>query len=59
MIIMMFFRNCVFQSTFLLQVEEGVKPYQVTSQCMTFKKELECLQEQQIILPLGIDETSE
>ena len=54
-----------FKCTFLLQIEDNVKPYQVPALCeiyvlkKLFRKELERLQEQQILTPLVVDETAE
>ena len=48
-----------------MQFKEDVKPYQVPLRCITyalqepFRKELEKLQDQQILAPLVVDETAE
>ena len=53
-----------FEDTFSLQLKPDSKPYQVPPRHMAyalqkpFKEELEQLQEQDIIAPLGIDETA-
>ena len=54
-----------FNGTFSLQVKPDRKPYQVSPRCIAyglqwpFKEELKCLQQQDIIAPLGIDKTAE
>ena len=54
-----------FEGTFSLQLKPDSKPYQVPPRHMAyalqkpFKEELEWLQEQIIIIPLGVDETAE
>ena len=54
----------VFNGTFSLQLKPDSKPYQVPLRYMAyalqkpFKEELERLQKQDIIAPLGVDETS-
>ena len=51
--------------TFSLQVKPDGKPYKVLPRCVAnvlqkpFKEELEWLQQQDIITPLGVDETAE
>ena len=53
-----------FDGTFSLQLKPGSKPYQVPPRYLAcalqkpFKKELERIQKQDIIAPLGVDETS-
>ena len=50
---------------FSLQLKPGSKPYQMLPRCgaytlqMPYKEELEWLQKQDIIAPLGVDETAE
>ena len=52
-----------FKGTFLLQVTDDVKPYQVPIKCIAYalqellRKELESLQDLQILAPPGTDET--
>ena len=54
-----------FDGTFSLQFKPDSKPYQVPSRCIAynlqqpFREELEHLQQQDIIAPLGIDKTAE
>ena len=54
-----------FNGTFSLQVKPNSQPYQAHLRCIAyalhhpFKEELECLQQQDIMAPLGIDETAE
>ena len=54
-----------FKGTFSLQLKPNSKPYQVPPRCMAyalqklFKKELEHLQELDIIAPLGVDKMVE
>ena len=54
-----------FEVTFLLQVKADIKLYKVPRRCVVyvlqkqFKEELEKLQRQDIITPLGMDETAE
>ena len=54
-----------FNGTFSLQVKPDSKPYQVPPRCIAYalqwplKEELECLQQQDIMTPLGIAETAE
>ena len=54
-----------FKGTFSLKVKDNVKPYQVPSRCIAhtlqepFREELKMLQDQQILAPLGVDETAE
>ena len=54
-----------FDGTFLFQLKLDSKPYQAPSTCMAyalqkpFKEELKHLQKQDIIAPLGVDETAE
>ena len=54
-----------FNHTFSLQVKPDSKPYQVPPRCIgyalqqPFKEELECPKQQDIITPLGINETDE
>ena len=54
-----------FDGTFSLQIKTGSKPYHVLPRCVAyallnqFKKELEWLQQQDIVKPLGVDETAE
>ena len=57
-------KSC-FDGMFSLQVKPDSKPYQAPPKCVayalwkSFKKESEWLQEQDIITPLGMDETAE
>ena len=61
----LFFGIGCFQGTFSLQVTEGSHPYQVPRKRVAYtvqkplKEEPEWLQKQQVIVPLGLDETSE
>ena len=54
-----------FEGTFSLQLKPDSKPHQAPPRCVAyalqtpFKEELRCLQEKDIIMPLGVDETSE
>ena len=54
-----------FEGTFSLQLKPDSKPYQAPPRHVAyalqepFKEELRCLQEMDIIMPLGVDETSE
>ena len=54
-----------FEGTFLLQLKPDSKPYQAPPRCVAyalqkpFKEELKCLQEMDIITPLGVDKTLE
>ena len=54
-----------FKGTFSLQLKPDSKPYQAPTRHVAyalqepFKEELRCLQEMDIIMPLGIDETTE
>ena len=54
-----------FEGTFSLQLKPDSKPYQAPPMCVAyalqepFKEELRCLQEMDIIMPLGVDETLE
>ena len=54
-----------FKGTFSLQFKPDSKPYQAPSRCVAyglqkpFKEELKCLQEMDIITPLGVDKTLE
>ena len=54
-----------FNGTFSLQIKPDSKPYQAPPQCIAyilqspFKEELEELQQQDFVAPLGIDETVE
>ena len=54
-----------FKDTFSLQLKPDNKPYQVPPRHVAyvlqkpFKEELRCLQEMDIITPLGVDKTSE
>ena len=56
-----FFRHWVFQRHILLQVNDYMKPYSAPAHAVQepFKKELERLQQEVIILPMGVDETVE
>ena len=53
------------QSTFSLQVKQGSKPYQVPPRHIAyvlqepFKMDLDNLQEEQIVISLGVSETAE
>ena len=53
-----------FEETSILQVKEGIQPYQVPPRRIAcslqkpLKEELEMLQRQQVIVPLGVAETS-
>ena len=53
------------EGMFSLQFKEGSKPYQMPPGCMSYvgnnilKKKLECPQSQQIIIPLGVNGTSQ
>ena len=54
-----------FGGLFSLQVDANSKPFQASPRCVacalekTFKEELEWLQQQDIITPLGVDEIKE
>ena len=54
-----------FKGTFSLQLKPDSKPYQAPPRCVAyalqkpFKEELRCLQDMDIITPLGVDKTSE
>ena len=53
-----------FDGTFSLQLKSDSKPYQAPLRCMPYVlqklfRELKWLQEQDIITPLGVDDTSE
>ena len=49
-----------FKNAFLLQIKDGAKPYQVLPRHVAYAPhELERLQDQQILTPLGVDETGE
>ena len=54
-----------FEGAFSLKLKEGRKPCQTLLRCVEsalqkpFKEELECLQQQHIIAPLGVDEAAE
>ena len=54
-----------FKGTFPLQLKPDSKPYQALPRCMAytlqkpFQEELERLQKQDIIFPIGVDKTSE
>ena len=60
-----FTRIGCFDETFSLQVKPDSKPYQVPLRCVAyalqkpFKEEIEWLQQQDIITPLGVDVTAE
>ena len=53
-----------FKGTYSLQIKDYAKPYQMLPRCVgyaqeLFKKELEGLQEQQMLVLLGVDEKAE